>query len=331
MKTVLVLLLLALCAGVGVAQNALPLNETVEAVAQYLDQRIPAGTSLAVFNFSSDSQKLSDYLVDELTIALANIGMDVYDRNNLDEVNKEIHYSFTGAVNDNTAQAYGQDIGVQAVILGSVTVLSNNTYRLRVQAIAVETKKIQAGGTFNIAQDDQLLAVLGVTIQQQYRFTSEEKTKAGFKNMLFGMGSFKMGDPLGGGTVLAGEAVSVGLLLTGIIIVGAAEAGLYGYSGGVSSYWDPNFYGPGMGGYDSIEDESYEDFLKRKTQPGITCLIIGGVGLALSWTWGFVRPFLYDRPVAVQKAAKLLDHVDIGLLPAENGSVAVNLKVQYSY
>jgi TolB-like protein len=299
MKTVFVLLLLALCAGIGFAQNALPLNETVEEVANYLDQRIPAGTSVAVFNFSADSKKLSDYLVDELTIALANTGMDVYDRNNLNEVNREIYYGFTGAVDDDTAQAYGHDIGVQTVVLGSITSSGNNVYRLRIQAIIVETKKIQAASTFNVAQDDQLLALLDITIQKQYRFTSEEKTQAGFRNMLFGRGSFKMGDPLGGGITLAGEAVSVGLIFVGALIVGAADAPA--------------------------------DSLEKERQPGYNCMIMGGVGLALSWTWGFVRPFLYDRPVAVQKAAALLDHVNIGLLPAENGAVAVNLKVQYSF
>lgn len=75
---------------------------------------------------------MSAYVVDELTIALTNTGMNVFDRNNLDEINREIYYGFTGAVNDDTAQSYGKDVGVNTVILGSITKSGDTEYSLRV-------------------------------------------------------------------------------------------------------------------------------------------------------------------------------------------------------
>jgi hypothetical protein len=95
------------------------------------------GVTLSVFNFSSNSEDLSEYLIEELTIALIGMDMDVIDRNNINEVNREIYYGFTGAVDDNTAQAYGYDVGIQTVILGSFTKSSDNAYKLRIQTIDV--------------------------------------------------------------------------------------------------------------------------------------------------------------------------------------------------
>ena len=201
----LILFLLTFCVSIAFTQNGLSIDDGIEDVANYLYERISNGTSVAVFNFSSDSQKLSDYIVDELTIALTIVGMDVFDRNNLDEVNREIYYSFSGYVNDDTAQSFGQDIGVQTVILGSITKLNDNTHRLRVQAISVETKRIQAARTVNINNDEIFLALLDIKIQMEYKYTSSQKIGFGFKNMLFGMGSFQMNDSLGGGITLGME------------------------------------------------------------------------------------------------------------------------------
>ena len=112
MKKWMVLILVTFCVNFVFAQNSLSLNDSIEDAADFLNERIPAGTSVAVFNFSADSQKLADYIVEELTVALVNTGMDVYDRNNMDEVNREIFFGMTGEVNDNTAQSYGQTVGV---------------------------------------------------------------------------------------------------------------------------------------------------------------------------------------------------------------------------
>jgi hypothetical protein len=166
-------------------QNALTLDETIEEAANFFSDRISEGVTVSVFNFSSDSITLSEYIIDELTIALINTGIDIIDRNNLNEVNREIYYGFTGAVDDSTAQAYGHDVGVQTVVLGSFTRASDNTYRFRVQAIDVQTKRVQAGRTFSVRQDNQLVTLLN--IYEDY--TIRERLGYGALNMIFGLGS----------------------------------------------------------------------------------------------------------------------------------------------
>jgi hypothetical protein len=304
MKTTLALILLGFSINSVYAQNNFTLNECIEDAASFLNERIPDRTTISVFNFSSESRKLSEYIVDELTIALINIGLDVYDRNNLDEVNREIYYGFSGAVDDNTAQAYGHDIGVQTVVLGSITESSNNTYRLRIQAIVVETKRVQAGRTFNVKQDELLMSLLDIKIQKEYRFTSEEKTMAGFENMLFGLGSFKMGDPLGGGISLVGGVVSLGLFIPGIIIYIPAH------------------------NYEYSKRASAEEDIDGQERTGRTMLITGGIGLGLTLIWDFVRPFLYDKPTEVRRTTEIIDNIDIGII---SNNTNLTMIIKYSF
>jgi hypothetical protein len=311
MKKFLVLVILVFCVNSMFAQNQVGLDVGIEDAANFLSERIPAGTSVAVFNFTSDSEKLSVYIVDELTIALTNTGMDVFDRNNLDEVNREIYYGFTGAVNDDTAQSYGKDVGVNTVILGSIIKSGDSEYRLRVQAIIVETKRVQAGRTFNIRQDERLLSLLDIRIQNEYRFTNAEKTSAGFKNMLFGWGSFKMGDPLGGGVTIALELPSLVAIFIGIQPLLSSD--------GESIFWSESYSG----------SWNEQDTKLRRLH---TTLAVAGVGvLVLSWTWGFIRPHIYDKPVAVRKIANAIEHLSIGVVPMNNGSAKIAASLNYSF
>jgi len=311
MKKCFVLVLLVFCTNAVFAQNSVGIDVGIEDVANFLNERIPAGTSVAVFNFSSDSMKLSEFIIDELTIAMANTGMYVFDRNNLDEVNREVYYGFTGAVNDDTAQSYGHDTGVKTVILGSMTKAGENEYRLRVQAIVVETKRIQAGRTFNIKLDERLLSLLDIKVQNEYRFTNAEKTSAGFKNILFGLGSFQMGDPLGGGICVALQIPSLVSFVLGIQPLISSD--------GYSVFWSESYSG------------NWEEQDTKLRNLHTTLAVIGAGGAVLSWTWGFIRPHVYDKPVAIQKMASVIDHMNIGIIPMGNGETKVSVSLNYSF
>jgi hypothetical protein len=326
------------CAVSIFAQNSVSLDIAVEDAANFLSDRIPPGTSVAVFNFSSDSEKLSVYIVDELAIALANTGVNVFDRNNLDEVNREIYYGYTGAVNDDTAQSYGKDVGVQTVILGSITKSDDNEYRLRVQAIVVETKQIQTGRTFNIRPDEKLLSLLDIKIHKEYRFSNTKKIGAGFKNILFGWGSFQMGDSWGGASILVVEGGSLAALLIGAITHGTASSkaeAAFDYSDFMVD--KTNAYKPGVEYHDGFyyDGVKYKNAIFKKEAEIIKnaeiVMLAGGVGLGLSLTWGFIRPFMYDKPITVQKAANVIDHLNIGIIPMNNGNTRLNISLRYNF
>jgi len=337
MKRFLVLFFITfifICVNSLFAQNAVTLNQSIENAAVFINNRIPAGTSIAVYNFSSDSRRLSEYIVDELTIALANKRDDVYDRWNLDEVNREIFFSQTDAVNEDTAAAYGENIGAQVVILGSIIKASDTEYRLRVQAIVTETKRIQAASTFNVRQDNQLLSLLGIQ-------TQTNPWVYGGMNIVFGLGSFQMGDPLGGGTVLVLEAASLTFLILGLvnafIEIDHWNAGEYGIN--YREYEYKNSWGNVIkpsSDFDAwINSTEYVNDINKKQEEindmGRTFIIIGGIGFASAVTWGFVRPFMYDKPRPVQTIANVIDHLNIGLVPSNSGNPNVFVSLNYSF
>jgi hypothetical protein len=264
-------------------QNALTLDETIEEAANFFSDRIPEGVTISVFNFSSDSRNLSEYIIDELTIALINTGIDIIDRNNINEVNREIYYSFTGAVDDSTAQAYGHDVGVQTVVLGSFTKASDNTYRLRIQAIDVQTKRVQAGRTFSVRQDNRLVTLLN--IYEDY--TTGERIGTGAANILFGLGSALNSDKkwwIGGTVELAGSLFLIGGILTS------------------PEQYDKDNWHSGTNGERVYQDNlNYDYEMKMKSFLTTGGIVLIGAGIVT----GFVIPFFHHK-----NASKNISFVD---------------------
>jgi hypothetical protein len=213
-KYMAIIVLLVFSPLMSFAQSPITLDEAIEESANFFSGKTSENVTVSVFNFSSDSKELSEYIIEELTIAFINAGMDVIDRNNLNEVNREIYYGFTGAVDDATAQAYGYDIGVQTVVLGSFTKSPDNTYRLRIQAIDVQTKRVHAAKIFSIKEDRRLATWL--KIYEDY--TVLERLGFGALNIIPGLGSAIQRDNKWWINTIIG---STGLLVTG---VGMAKA-----------------------------------------------------------------------------------------------------------
>ena len=82
---------------------------------------------------------------------------------------------------------------------------------------------------------------------------------------------------------------------------------------------------------DYSESSSADSYSYSESSGSPPLMIAGFVGLLGSWTWGFVRPHLYDKPLAVQKAANVIDHVNIGLIPANDGLTKVSVSLNYSF
>jgi hypothetical protein len=73
-----------------------------------------------------------------------------------------MEYQLSGEVNDETAQSIGQKLGAQTIISGSITALGD-IYRLRVQALSVETARIQGMQNIDVIPDSRLSILTGVS------------------------------------------------------------------------------------------------------------------------------------------------------------------------
>jgi TolB-like protein len=141
------------------AQNVLSFEDAFNTVLTYLTERIEAGATVAVLNFQSDYPNLSEYMIDDITSSLVNTDRyTIVDRRSLEVLAQEMAFQLSGEVSDETALSIGRRLGAQTVISGAITYLGE-FYRLRVQAIEVETARIQGSQTLTI-QPNRLLATL---------------------------------------------------------------------------------------------------------------------------------------------------------------------------
>jgi TolB-like protein len=248
-----ILLTSAICA--FAQQSTVTLDEGIKNAMNYLAERLPKGDKVVVLNFSAASKELSDYVIEELTAYIVNNGnLTVVDRRNLELLQQELDFQMSGEVNEDTAQEIGRKLGAQTIISGSISQLGN-TYRMRIQAILVETAQIQGVSTETVSLDTTLAALLGVPSTESVSstptplvtpapqlidpnayqdFTTGRRIGAGFLNWIYGLGSFTMGDWLGGLIIGGAGATGVVLALTsadtatlgGILALGAI---IYGH------------------------------------------------------------------------------------------------------
>jgi len=145
------------------AQNAVNIDQAIQEFADYLETRLPAGSIAAVLNVKSDSQNLSSYIIGELVNAIINRGNLIpVDRENLDLIQNEIRFQYSGDVSDESMQTIGRNLGAQILIYCDVSAIGR-MYRLVVRAISVETAEILGTVNKNISPDSKLRMLTGDT------------------------------------------------------------------------------------------------------------------------------------------------------------------------
>jgi TolB-like protein len=138
-------------------------------------------------------QKFSDYIIDELAIAIGNNNkVMVIDRQYTDVIRKELNIQMSGDVSDDDVKRVGIQLGAQFVITGSLVDIGN-AYRFRVIAINVETAVRVAANPVNINLNDPQVIFL---------LTGQRSTQTGpsVAPMSNNGGVYKIGDfgPAGG-------------------------------------------------------------------------------------------------------------------------------------
>jgi hypothetical protein len=119
--------------GIGIS-----LDEALSDIAVYYLENLPANSKIALINFESEAQLLSDYIFEELWIRFEDRSSFVMiDRQNLGLIEKEMAYQFSGMVSDESMQSIGKQFGPQTLVYGKITRLGGE-YRLVIYATEVE-------------------------------------------------------------------------------------------------------------------------------------------------------------------------------------------------
>jgi tetratricopeptide (TPR) repeat protein len=114
---------------------------------------------VAIVGFESENENLSAYLMEELTGALVNAGIEVADRNNLPYVYERLYLQDSEALSDQSAQAIGKFVAAQRVITGQLINMGDR-YQYRVNAIHVERAARDSAANVFVRNDQEMQSMV---------------------------------------------------------------------------------------------------------------------------------------------------------------------------
>jgi hypothetical protein len=140
-------------------ENIVTLDEALSTIASYYVKNVPVNTKIALVEIESEVQLLSDYIFEELWIHFEDsLSFVMVDRQNLELIQKELKYQYSGAVSDESVQSIGNQFGPQTLVYGKITQLGKE-YRLVVHATDVE-KAVTSIRSVVVTPDQRFAALL---------------------------------------------------------------------------------------------------------------------------------------------------------------------------
>jgi tetratricopeptide (TPR) repeat protein len=153
--TVTALVFALTCAIAGAAT----LDDVINNAAREICKDLPKRARVAIVNFNSEDDKVSDYIMEELTYAFVENDVEVADRTNLPWVRQQLQLQAQGEVSDKDEQQIGKFIGARAIISGDF-IPTGGQYRFRVTAVGVETAARLSGARYDVSEDGALRRTL---------------------------------------------------------------------------------------------------------------------------------------------------------------------------
>ena len=247
-KTVLFIVCLLAAAGLF----AVDINEALDTAAKQFSGSLKAGTTVAIVGIASDTEAMSEYLLDEMTIRIVqNRKLTVADRANLEAIKKEMNFQLSGEVSDATMKEIGAMVGADVVIHGNLNKIGD-IFMLTLQALDVTKATVLDMYRKNVELDDISMRLMkvsmndgGKVISIGDRYSTKEKGIIGAKNLLFGWGSYSAGHILDGIFLTTLQLAGwVGIFVDYSYFVDINERNNdYEYQYGISDYfiWEPFF------------------------------------------------------------------------------------------
>ena len=114
------------------------LDDAIRQAAENLHGNLPPGTRVAIVAFESETNNLSDFIMDGLTGVLRGRGVEVAERRTLGLITNELNLSLDGSVSDESALSIGRMQAAEFVVTGRLWDIGQVS-RLTINAIHTET------------------------------------------------------------------------------------------------------------------------------------------------------------------------------------------------
>jgi hypothetical protein len=145
-------------------QNRITLDNAITDFAEYTISQLPTSNRrIAIIAFETSKRDLMLYVIDTLLekILEKGTGLVIVERQRIENLQRELNFSLTGYVSDETAQRIGHFIGANTVIYGSLTT-SVNLPHFTLRATDVETSQILATKSYDLIVDSKLSGLLQI-------------------------------------------------------------------------------------------------------------------------------------------------------------------------
>ena len=337
MKKILGIMTAVLC--MHAAVFAVEIETALAQTAEQFSKTLKAGSTIAIIGISSDTEEMSDFMLDELTVNFVKQRkLKVADRANLAAIKKEMNFQLSGEVGDDSIQQIGAMAGAQTVIRGNMKPLGD-TYLLVIHALNVTTAAVEDIYRTRIDVNETVQLLLGGSKrrgakqggskakipQRSDRYHGGELAAIGFSNILFGMGSYRVGEKRDGIVLSAWHAANLGMFIGGIAA----------FNIGVQMFNDAD-----NRQRNSYDGSGYKSDAQRKnnegdelTGTGVALLTISSISGTAALIYGFVRPKFYTkRPRnGGMSTLDVLSGFDLAFVPLENGNLAPSLSYSISF
>ena len=150
---------------------ALSLLAAIEASGEIIAGELPPNSRVVIVAFESSGEALSRFIMEELTGALFNRGIEVADRQNLEFVYRELNFQMSGDLSDETAKSIGRFLGADMVITGQLTHMGSS-YRYRTSAIHVEQATLASVTRLTVENDREMRQLVEALTNQDTSVTS---------------------------------------------------------------------------------------------------------------------------------------------------------------
>ena len=142
------------------ASNAADLDTAIQLSTKEINDALASGTKVALLNFSSSSDVLSDYVLEEMSISLVKgRKLVVVDRKEIDLIRREMNFQMSGEVSEESAQEIGRLLGAQSIVSGSLVSIGES-YRFRTKVIDVNSAAIQTSSSISVRDEPQIQYML---------------------------------------------------------------------------------------------------------------------------------------------------------------------------
>ena len=176
MKKILGIMMAALC--MHAAIFAVEIETAMAETAVQFSKTLKAGSTIAIIGISSDTEAMSDFMLDELTVNFVKQRkLKVADRANLAAIKKEMNFQLSGEVGDDSIQQIGAMAGAQTVIRGNMKPLGD-TYLLVIHALNVTTAAVEDIYREKIEPNETTALLLGSKAEFNRMKTHIKKSKA---------------------------------------------------------------------------------------------------------------------------------------------------------